>query len=241
MGQRHQIYLRLPKVYYGKGNPNNKSETTIGIHHQWLYGATALHFLTRLIDFKQKLDADDSDYYFSKRNYDPNEVLKAIYSCDTSIGYYHGVHKLGSECKNPFLGDNNNGITVIDFADPAGISYCFLSLTHLECLREGIVERNEFQGDVDKGFYTNLEPISASEWIDLHYTPDQLDKAYEENPGNTVGRARSNLYKLKDVRVMTSGRLNQIFKDLPQLKRKADEAYKKEMAKWKAKAKAGAK
>ncbi len=86
MGQRHQVYLRLRKIDYGDKNPNNKPETTIGIHHQWLYGQTALRLLNNLMTFWEQTKDDMypplHDWYIG----DARGILSAIGSVTNS--YY---------------------------------------------------------------------------------------------------------------------------------------------------------
>ena len=173
MGQRHQVYIRLPKVYYNKDNCNNRASTNVGFHHQWLYGATALRSLKNALTFIKATSLSNYPAYVSPHSL--SEILDtfaSIYSIDIESGYSSGVHKFGyesvenqvvftnnsPETKDPRKGDNNNGITVIDLEDPSQPAYCFLSIGHLECLDETMGEA-----------YDNFYPISALEWVDLHY------------------------------------------------------------------------
>jgi hypothetical protein len=176
MGQRHQIYVRLPKKFYNKGNQNNREETTIGIHHQWLYGSTALRQLSNLLTFV-KNQTEYSPLGDKGGVGEAMDALVAIYSVDIQHGYFHAVCPLwgdeedgeskvgtpGDECSDPTKGDNNNGITVIDLSGKEP-KYCFMSVGHLECLAEGQDEN-----------YTNFKPMSAEDYLLLHY-PDYKTK-----------------------------------------------------------------
>lgn len=51
MGQRHQIYVKLPDIYFNEANPNNHKGVVIGIHHQWLWGSRALSLLSQFLVF----------------------------------------------------------------------------------------------------------------------------------------------------------------------------------------------
>jgi hypothetical protein len=136
MGQRHQVYIRLPKKYYDEQNPNNHPAKVVGIHHQWLYGRTALRLLGNLLEFHTKSAETtyDNESRFLAGYGDEAEMLAAIYSCDVREGYFHRTSVLDeAEAVNPFMGANNDGITVIDFTDAEGKSksrptYCFASL-----------------------------------------------------------------------------------------------------------------
>lgn len=169
MGQRHQVYVRLPKKFYNKGNPNNKGSEVIGVHHQWLYGRGALAKLKSFISFCLKADEYNP---FSSQLYSPQSCLIALYSLDMDECQFHPVYPLDEECADPMKGDNNNGITIIDLSDFTDdkvkkgkfvIKYCFMSLHHLECLDDGLSDEwNDKESN-------HLSPLSAEEYLRLHY------------------------------------------------------------------------
>ena len=189
MGQRHQVYVRLPKVYYNPDNPNNRGEVTVGIHHQWLWGGTAIrslkNFLTLISSkFKTNYPAHKDTNYFTFEN-----LLSCSYSLDFESGYYHGTcglqeewvnrdkkNKKGQspECLNPTKGDNNNGITVVDLTGEKP-TYCFMAIRPLECIH----------GDKREA-YDEFYPISVSEWVALHYGDNwTTEKVNLDNTHNT--------------------------------------------------------
>jgi hypothetical protein len=181
MGQRHQVYLRTGSKFYNPNNPNNKEAKTVAIHHQWLYGHTALRLLHNFMKFYEN---DCSGSYSSTEDPDTClDILSNIYSCDFSTGYYHTVHNITKEliANDPRNGDNNNGITVIDIEDGV-LKYCFLSLTGLECMDSSVVSpyddwNLEDHLDLDLRLkYENYQPIDAHHWIQLHYGRDWLKK-----------------------------------------------------------------
>jgi len=143
MGQRHQVYVRLPAVQYGEGNPNNRPPLVIGLHHQWLYGRTAIRLLANFLHYHQALFADkepDARIYSPLNDAGDGEearaLLSAVYSTDVAEGYFHRVwpfQKSDGELTNPYMGDNNDGITVIDLVDFAKPQYCFYTLDGIEC------------------------------------------------------------------------------------------------------------
>ena len=159
MGQRHQIYVKLPAVNYGDSNPNSKPSAVIGIHHQWLYGHTAARQLHNLLTFfnnQQQYGPFTGKSTFS----DPQTALVAIYSVDIATGYYHQVAPLSElECEDPRNGDNNDGTTIVDFTGKKP-KYAFMSIETLECAHKSQIKN-----------YKNFEPISARNWINLYY-PD---------------------------------------------------------------------
>jgi hypothetical protein len=185
MGQRHQIYVKLPKSSYNK----NKKAKVIGVHHQWLWGRTALQMLINFFTFCFKTDQDNK----FTLGIDPIELLKALYSLDVQNGYFYSTHPLeDGECENPLMGDNNNGITIIDLSDftednirssTSVLKYCFMSLDHLECLSQKEIETDDGKGTIDDLFNDNkkyhLKPIHAKGWIRLHYPEPESDDEYK--------------------------------------------------------------
>lgn len=168
MGQRHQIYVRLPKIDYGNGNPNNLPERTIGIHHQWLYGYTAVRLLRNYFTYWTK---EHITHRHTTDGSSALELLSAVYSVDPDRAYFHGVHKLDQEeINNPRRAGNNNGITVIDFTG-ARPKYCFMSLGYLETLHESVQHPDDPE-DGQAIAYRNFCPIHVTDWVKLHYGVD---------------------------------------------------------------------
>ncbi len=193
MGQRHQIYVRLPKVEYpNETNPNNAPEKTIGIHHQWLYGQTAVKLLAQFMTFYKanRENGYQGKGVFDSRWGDDITALQAVYSITPETGYFHQTHVLGDvECGNPFMGDNNDGITVIDVAGRVP-SYCFYSIGHTE----GRVSLNPGK------------TYSARQY-GMSYYPK-----YRDWKDNNVFKWLEPVLTLMDgVPVMTHGRLVEIF------------------------------
>ena len=200
MGQRHQIYVKLPKKYYNKGNCNNKDSRVIGIHSQWLWGKTALELLQNLVVFCLNTEKYNP---FTTHSEEAIDLLQGLYSLNVDKGYFARCHVLKEGTDNPLLGDNNNGITIIDLSDftedktfdgdkpcTAKIKYCFLSLGFLECLsNKEIKTPNGVKSISDLFNETNefhLKPINARDYIRLHY-PDpkgsfECDASDEECP-----------------------------------------------------------
>lgn len=214
MGQRHQVYIRLPKKFYNKGNVNNYPETTVGFHNQWLYGYTAIRQLKNLLSWAQ----NNLKGTYSVLKTDIAESLDAaasIYSIDIESGYYSGLFKFeydrkkesfGGEVDDPLRGDNNNGITVIDFTQKKP-QYCFLSIGHLETLH-----------DTKEEAYVNFFPIDALEWLELHYgTP------WDNNPKLPRDSIKETLKFLSTFSVITPERLMKIF---PKLKAKFEKGVR---------------
>ena len=138
MGQRFQAYIKVPAVVYndvdGKPNVNNKPAQTYGIHHQWCYGFRALRLSANVLRFWEKeatMENVIKDNNFSKLtgrlNETPDKALAKIFGYDPEFGYMAMTHAEG-ECKDPYLGDNNDGIFVVDLENWSKPKYCFYTL-----------------------------------------------------------------------------------------------------------------
>jgi hypothetical protein len=143
MGQRHQVYL---KTQEGK---------IVGLHHQWLYGKTAVNNLARLLTFIKNSINNDNIYWAIES---PDKLLEYCYSFDIDRGYIENTYKLSHI--SPLHEDNNNGITCIDLTDINNPTYCFASLNGLECLGVGIKKGKDYSDKVPMGYKT---------WVYLHY------------------------------------------------------------------------
>ncbi|KAL8922316.1 MAG: hypothetical protein Q9208_005286 [Pyrenodesmia sp. 3 TL-2023] len=179
MGQRHQLFV-VARI-------NGRYRQLGAIHHQWLYGHTALR---RCLDtlkifqdsanrspIQQELVAassKDDDFWLpgdeSSASYNDEKnshvpfpfimtclILGASFNLD---GYYHGVSV------EPYYmafdeGDNNNGITIFDITDLTDVRYCFVDFYGMESERE-----------VDL-----MTPLSARTYLEAYY---EVDAANDE-------------------------------------------------------------
>lgn len=161
MGMRHQVYVVLPTEH-----PLAKKTPVVGLHHQWLYGHTAARQLARFLTFVQKAGTSMSHPLLSGFD-DPLKILTAIYTCDPEAGYFSNVHPFVGEdaevCKNPLLGDNNEGITVIDLRKLSikngkrrgKIAYAFVSFGHKDFVENTPMSAREYV----HGYYPEVVPI----------------------------------------------------------------------------------
>lgn len=155
MGQRHQIIVSYPEMYLNDKNPNNKPPRVDVIHHQWLYGYSAVAALNRaltLIANSRKPGSEGRDYLFGRdadgytMGNDGTRAIGAAISVDPESGYYAQVHYWGesegrrnngkfrqSHELEPEMFDNNDGVTIIHFerGNPRP-KYCFATPEHLE-------------------------------------------------------------------------------------------------------------
>lgn len=151
MGQRHQIYLRLPKT-------KKQQATTVGVHHQWLFGKNTIR---RLADFLRRVT--------NQHNY--SNVKNALFEV-----YYDTIYvekNVANDPRKTF--DNDNGITVIDLTGKTP-KFCFMSLWGMQCeqvdnLKVAHPEEYTIDAEDYPNFlhYQNFEPIDPKLWMKLHY------------------------------------------------------------------------
>ncbi len=200
MGQRHQIYVVLPNNHPDR----QKGKGIIGIHHQWLYGHTAVRLAERLLKFVLVAKGEYNPWCSAIRR--AEDMLSACYSCDPDEGYYHDVHILEhGEPQDPRKGDNNDGITVFDLRRLTGkrgsIRYCFSSFGH-----NGLPE---------------LTPLSAREYVRAYY-PEAVSQTREAGPrvarlpDGKLNQAENRVRALErhHVPVMTPTDLHEIWPDV---------------------------
>lgn len=168
MGQRHQIILVLPEIYYNPNNPNNHGVELVAVHHQWLYGEMAVHMLRNFLGFYHNSKQGNRVWAHTKTGKMPygfshkeeaEDTLKAVYSLDIHLGYYHRTH--GLDYVHPDTFDNNDGCTMIDLRNPDKPKYCFFSINGLEG---------------NKDFPDDMKPYTAKKYMECYTdTPDDDD------------------------------------------------------------------
>lgn len=183
MGQRHQIYIITKEEQYSQKTKKYTSKKQVyGFHNQWLYGKNALRTCMRVLRYaSHHADDNGSDLVRGSMNYGSglnsvNEKFKSLLQVDVETGYsamvYAFQHNLNKDenfleaNQDPRFGDNNNGITIIDLRDLSNSKYCFMSVSHLEGLRDDM-ENN----------YENFKAMSAEHYLTLHYDLDEKPEA----------------------------------------------------------------
>ncbi|KAL8887017.1 MAG: hypothetical protein Q9215_005353 [Flavoplaca cf. flavocitrina] len=177
MGQRHQLFV-IARII-------GRYRQLAAIHHQWLYGHTALRRCrdilnifgnkTNRIPLPQELIAasqKDDDFWLAahddrhKNEHVPFPFIMTCLVTGASFnldGYYHNV------LVEPFYmaydeGDNNNGITVFDITEPANPRYCFVDFMGMES---------------ERGVDLNT-PLSARTYLEAYY---ELNDATNDEVG----------------------------------------------------------
>ncbi len=186
MGQRHQLFV-IAKI-------NGRYRNLAAVHHQWLYGATALkrcHGLVQIFqavenrvpleqELLSALHLDEQSWKDEKRGVEGKAFVPfpMIATClilgasfDSTDGYLHGVdiEPFGMEYNE---GDNNNGITIIDVSELHHVRYCFADISPWGM---------ESQTPVPL-----MTPLSASAYLWSYY--DESKKEDQERYGNVIDR-----------------------------------------------------
>lgn len=188
MGQRHQVWVRTKHRY-------TEERRIIGIHHQWLFGETAIILLRNLLKFHQKnlISQFGSPRVFQSK-YDEQEALVAVYSIDLSIGYFHHVDEL-CEPESPQYYDNNDGITIVDLSLKKP-KYCLMAINGLVCFDSQAYKVQDFV------------PLSAQEYLSLYY-PNYLEDEKE------FAIALKAIKDLSKYSVLSPQEVRDIFPELP--------------------------
>lgn len=144
MGQRSQLIVKIPALYYNAGNVNNKPKRIKVYHNQWLYGSHFIQYLAKLLKTIQ---------YFSKqpiRHFIVTDYEKIVddaikycnnsdkdYLTNTHDYWYDGKeHNYNKDLKKnksvlDFLTltywDNNNGYMYISIDEKGNLKYCILN------------------------------------------------------------------------------------------------------------------
>lgn len=143
MGQRHQIYARI----------EGQDGTTVGLHHQWLYGRIACIQAVRFATLWTRMGKHGRG---AATKDTLREMLRSAYQVNPELGYFHRVHDLSDEeCADPRQADNNDGITVFEVG-PKGIAYGMMSLGNLE-------------GERGAGRPEPLEPATMERYVRSYY------------------------------------------------------------------------
>jgi len=170
MGQRHQIYIavknRNVKTEQDKIMFGTKETTILSYHHQWLYGRSALFMAGKVMEMADiEYSPIKVDYEFPTTA-ELHEFMQWLLMIDNKYhegekgsGYHYVVPLLkcsdGDRTKPEMyrnfidLGDNNDGITILDIPNR---KYCFM-----------------FFSGGENGPVQNYVPLSAQQYVNYYY------------------------------------------------------------------------
>jgi hypothetical protein len=139
MGQRHQFYFQLHVE--NKITVSRKKIKThmISFHDQWAYGTLPLRMLSFVLMFNRNAE---KDYDFSHpksflnrgMGYDLIGTIKSLLEVNAQTGHLsHLLNTTDETClpsgrHDPLRGDNNDGITVVDFTVKGKPAYAFVNI-----------------------------------------------------------------------------------------------------------------
>lgn len=139
-----------------------KDDIRAAFHHQWLYGHTAINVCADALKFAKQSPTESRGLGAFPTQQDFQEVLKVVLSVvrrgqnarAKRIENWIDVTKEGL-CKDFTLGDNNDGVIILDLRDPKDPAYCFVTNNDL---------------------YSNpFTPISGEDYLATYYQ-DEDDK-----------------------------------------------------------------
>jgi len=194
MGQRHQIFIKVNNPIKLKRNYVSKEEnskarkifgnakhTIIAVHHQWLYGRSAVYNIGHIFDITKNMNDYNNpfsyDYSFDSLDSYINDVMMML---QVQTNPLHprgtGIEKmtfLNTECldengnyENKWgdirldfrNGDNNDGISIVDIIER---KYCLINL---------------FSQDIDDNSVMGLPsmtPSSAESYVHCYYRNEE--------------------------------------------------------------------
>lgn len=206
MGQRSQILLDMPPVFYKENNPNNRPRRLLAYHCQWLYGASFILYLERLLKGLVSLKelTKNLDYKRVDDSYAEEAIKYANHSCIELMTRTHNLHELHSvneeersmnkrlkeaEDVESFLDkcfDNNNGYIYIRVKENGDVSFGIvngfedgpnlISMLPLEYLHQFYDDKELVQG----GYW---ETLRAIEYIEGHEYTDVFAELEELKNG----------------------------------------------------------
>lgn len=193
MGQRHQFYY-------------NTHKGIIAYHSQWCYGSLPSKRVKWLLEYEHNADSyfklsKESNYkgYNGCSDF-PNEIITHLITTNAEYGYYSHVTNIKDETlitkgkykgtHNPEMGDNNDGITVIDFTVKGKPAYAFINIYNLE---GQYGERGPL-----------LKPLTAEEYALCYY--EKTDPVWKR-----YGLPKTIRYIDKHSRLLTIKELNKLF------------------------------
>jgi hypothetical protein len=215
-GTKKEIEQLQTKVKQFETAFGSKPNTMIAYHHQWLYGRSSLLAAINLIEFNQHCEMESNPFKTQSDIYG-DEYLSLLTNLlglfknklAKTIGRFGYEHfrllnfldpQMRSDCT---LGDNNDGIFVIDSINDA---YCFANI--------GTGDSTIIQLPV-------LTPCSADQYVQLYY-PIEVDDCQIDNVPETTAeqetafnnnRRMNRLFTkpFENYRLMTQTELKKMF------------------------------
>lgn len=226
MGQRHQLYIKIHNPVtraYDQDKPNLRKIfgrgkfSIVAIHHQWLFGRSAIGIIRNIFDVSNPETLGSSNpfnpegYIFNDSNGFVEELMQLITTqCNPDFPRGTGIEKmifLNSESmdytKDFTLGDNNDGISIIDTIER---KYCLMNIYSQNTDEE---KRN----NVDD--LPSLVPVSALDYVNVYYPedPEKDDRKNDEIQKENIRVAEW----LKDYELLTLKEIKKLAPNMPEV------------------------
>ncbi|KAJ8071293.1 hypothetical protein OCU04_001629 [Sclerotinia nivalis] len=200
MGQRHQLFI-IAKI-------NGRYRGLAAVHHQWLYGATALKICLNILKILQSPAnriALSHELRHATRLSEEDWTLDADYSktstavipfpfaltclmigsaLDVKRNYYHNVDDLPFNL--PFNeGDNNDGVTIFDITELEKVRYCFVNFQGYGFIDEDEDENSDAEGGGSRIIPPpKMTPLTGPQYLWGYYRKD--DPRTQRNFGHLI-------------------------------------------------------
>ena len=238
MGQRHQIFIKIANPVFNKNARTydkeemtkmrklfgRKKTTVIPLHHQWLYGRSAVAMLWSI------LNVTDAETMGSENPFNPTchinngidewitklMAMVQVNTCPLSprgVSYERMHFELAEDytiMREDFtMGDNNDGVMIIDAIER---KYCFMNID--------TYEGGSMQMDSASIYFApSMIPLSAREYMQCYYaeTSKRLELDRGISPKEQAVENKFNNIKLdqlitnQNVNVLTLKEVKDIF------------------------------
>jgi hypothetical protein len=197
MGQRSQVVISLPPIYYNETNPNNKPRRLHILHNQWLYGFRFLKFAEDMIwAIEETLEEEskNNDANESYRTVSEREINRCIAWANYNDFYrVTNTHQIDGEDGKDYMPelsaqvptndgamlehisnvtDNNNGYIFIHISDDYKVTFQLFN---------GLEDAPE------------LESKTPEQYLKLFYDDKQLKSLKSDKRNDSVFQAFENL------------------------------------------------
>jgi len=202
MGQRIQLIVMLPELFYTEGNINNKPKRVVVYHNQWLYGASFLRYIKRLFTALEYARAHHEDWQTDRVADGLGKAIKFANNSDMEYMTNTILNDPDEKDQNKMLADTKS---VLDFLKQFDNNngYIFVELDKDGSFRFDILNGLE---DAD-----TIERKSPQEYLDLFYSREEQSKmadAVTDLDGYIVCDCLDELSKLKKSLKKTTKKVN---------------------------------
>lgn len=192
VGQRIQIIIKTPKMFWNDANPNNKPEQIIAYHNQWLYGFNFVRYQIKMINaikFLIKEDKNNTKNKFSsKYPIEYNRIIKKAIKHANNYDLERMTNSNpyfdeGKENNNKELEDSKSAVEFRDSFDNNN-GYMFLQIN-----KDGTIDFDILNGYEDAD---DIIQRTAKGYIGLFYPEEKLNPTDKKERDNLVSELEKN-------------------------------------------------